>query len=294
MGKGPCEQATAPSNSQAISSSSATTPALTPSPSEDSDVHFPPTTPPNLSIKVDEVHDAETSQFDEFSIQSQQSMCSVDDLLSVSCSSPSLLSPALPPRPHFIRRPSHDLFECIEQSQHKRLTEAQARYIFAQVVDVVHYLDSQGVTHCDIKDENILVDARLRVKLVDFGSAVVVDPALPRPFYTLFFGTTAYAASEVLLKKPYQAPPAEIWTLGVLLSYLLTGASPFPTEQDAVKGRVVLSEAAGACVSMAARALMLRCLNPDPEARADIKEVRDHVWLRGAFDYECEAGGIDD
>ncbi|ETW80589.1 hypothetical protein HETIRDRAFT_246629, partial [Heterobasidion irregulare TC 32-1] len=211
---------------------------------------------------------------------SQQSMCSVDDLLSVSCSSPSLLSPALPPRPHFIRRPSHDLFECIEQSQHKRLTEVQARYIFAQVVDVVHYLDSQGVTHCDIKDENILVDARLRVKLVDFGSAVVVDPALPRPFYTLFFGTTAYAASEVLLKKPYQAPPAEIWTLGVLLSYLLTGASPFPTEQDAVKGCVVLSEAAGACVSMAARALMLRCLNPDPEARADIKEVRDHVWLR--------------
>ena len=66
--------------------------------------------------------------------------------------------------PKFTRRPSHDLFECIEQSKHKRLTENQARYIFAQVVEAVHYLDGQGITHCDIKDENLVVDADLKVR----------------------------------------------------------------------------------------------------------------------------------
>jgi serine/threonine protein kinase len=126
------------------------------------------------------------------------------------------------------------------------------------------------------------------VKLIDFGSAVVVDPAEPRPLYTLFFGTTAYAASEVLQKKPYRAPPAEIWTLGVLLSYLLTGASPFPTERDAVAGRVMLASHAGTYVSESAEQLMLRCLDPDPERRAGIHEVRTHPWLDGALELSLE------
>jgi len=200
--------------------------------------------------------------------------------LSTSCPRPS--------QPAFFRRPSHDLFECIEQSKDKRLSENQARFVFAQIVEAVHYLDSQGVTHCDIKDENILVDNYLNVKLVDFGSAVVVDPSEPRPCYTLFFGTTAYAASEVLLKRPYRAPPAEVWTLGVLLSYLLTGASPFPTERDAIAGRVSLAVHASVHVPESAEQLMLRCLDPNPERRANIHEVRAHPWLGGAFDLPLE------
>jgi serine/threonine protein kinase len=81
------------------------------------------------------------------------------------------------------------------------------------------------------------------VKLIDFGSAVIEDPSKPRPFYDVFYGTTAYASSEVLRKQAYRAGPAEVWTLGVLLSYLLTGSSPFPTESDAIEGRVRLKAA---------------------------------------------------
>ena len=125
----------------------------------------------------------------------------------------------------------------------------------------------------------------IKVKLIDFGSAVVADPTSPRPYYTLFFGTTAYASSEILRKRPYQAPPAEIWTLGVLLSYLLTGHSPFPTEQDAIDGRIVVRERGGTSrISRAALALMARCLEREPERRADIGEVRGHRWLQGALE----------
>ncbi|TFK53616.1 Pkinase-domain-containing protein [Heliocybe sulcata] len=203
-------------------------------------------------------------------------------------------------RPKFSRRASHDLFECIEQSKHKRLSETQARYIFAQVVEAVWYLDKQGITHRDIKDENLVVDKEFkarrlciayRLSLIDFGSAVVADPTRQRPFYNLFYGTTAYAASEILHKKPYQAAPAEIWTLGVLLSYLLTGNSPFPTEQDAMQGKIVLAngsnngqEKGKLWISDGCLGLMRRCLQKDPERRATIDEVREHWWVRGAWE----------
>lgn len=217
------------------------------------------------------------------------------------------LAPPAAVRPNFTRRPSHDLFECIEQSAHKRLPEPQARYIFAQVVEAAYYLESRGISHRDIKDENLVIDSNLRVrpflaflcvlmlnpaqvKLIDFGSAVVSNPLEERPHYHLFFGTTAYAAPEILMRRPYHAPPAEIWTLGVLLSYLLTGASPFPTERDAAAGRIVIKApppgaggGAGEFPSEAALDLMARCLVADPEYRADIEEVREHLWLRGAL-----------
>ncbi|KAG7446502.1 kinase-like protein [Guyanagaster necrorhizus] len=180
-------------------------------------------------------------------------------------------------QPQYSRRPSHDLFECIDQSEHKRLSEEQARYIFAQVVDAVHYLDSHGISHRDIKDENIAIDKDLHVKLIDFGSAIAIDPTKSRPYYKFFHGTTAYAAAEILLKKPYQAAPAEVWTLGVLLSYLLHGMSPFRTKNDAIKGRIVLNEYPA--LSRSAWDLLRKCLDPNPKTRATIREVKIHRWL---------------
>lgn len=87
----------------------------------------------------------------------------------------------------------------------------------------------------------------------------------------------------MLLKQPYQAAPAEIWTLGVLMSYLLTGVSPFPTEADAIAGQIVLPQLPWKILSRSCLHLMSRCLEPNPHLRADIREVRGHDWLKGAF-----------
>ena len=120
----------------------------------------------------------------------------------------------------------------------------------------------------------------MQVKLIDFGSASIVDATEPRPYYTLFYGTTAYASPEILMKKEYQAAPAEIWTLGVLLSYLLTGTSPFPSVKDAIKGRIVMPDIPGFQLSRTAMNLMRRCLDPNPRTRATIAELRAHRWLQ--------------
>jgi Protein kinase domain len=143
------EQITAPGKA----SSHLSTPALTPSPSVNSDLHIPDT-PPQFPTGTGDLSREPGSAMQRFT--------SPKDLVLGSAGSCS--SNLRPSQPAFLRRPSHDLFECIEQSKDKRLSESQARFVFAQIVEAVHYLNSQGVTHCDIKDENILVDSYLNVR----------------------------------------------------------------------------------------------------------------------------------
>ena len=176
------------------------------------------------------------------------------------------------------RRTSCDLFECIEQ--HSRLEEEQARWVFAQVVETVWHLDRVGICHRDIKDENCVVDADFNVKLIDFGSAVITDVRKPTPYFNRFFGTMTFASSEILQGKPYRAPQAEVWSLGVLLSILLSGECPFADPSAAIKGRI--SKPKGAW-SQDALALLLMCLEVDPDRRASISEIRDHPWVQHAW-----------
>lgn len=76
-----------------------------------------------------------------------------------------------PKPPPVIRRSSCDLFECIEQRS--KLSENEARYVFAQVVSIMHFLHQRGVYHMDLKDENIVIDQKLKVStsLLNFGLA---------------------------------------------------------------------------------------------------------------------------
>jgi serine/threonine protein kinase len=176
------------------------------------------------------------------------------------------------------RRTSCDLFECIEQ--HSRLSEEQARWVFAQIVETVWHLDKIGICHRDIKDENCVVDADFNVKLIDFGSAVITDVRKPQPYFNRFFGTMTFASSEILQGKPYRAPHAEVWSLGVLLSILLSGQCPFPDPAAAIKGRI--SKLKGAW-SPEALNLLVMCLEVDPDRRATIGQLRDHPWVHRAW-----------
>ncbi|XP_021640216.2 CBL-interacting serine/threonine-protein kinase 17 isoform X2 [Hevea brasiliensis] len=58
-----------------------------------------------------------------------------------------------------------------------KLSEAQGRKLFQQLIDGVSYCHSKGVFHRDLKLENVLVDAKGNIKISDFGLS-----ALPQHF----------------------------------------------------------------------------------------------------------------
>ncbi|KAG9098458.1 hypothetical protein FS749_003744 [Ceratobasidium sp. UAMH 11750] len=119
--------------------------------------------------------------------------------------------------------------------------------------------------------------------MIDFGSAVIRDVRKPPPVYTCFFGTVTFASPEILKDLPYTAPPAEVWALGILLSFLVTGQSPFPTREHAMH-RVMCGPDASIVVSPLCGDLINKCLEPDPVRRLTVYQVREHPWLRGALD----------
>lgn len=51
----------------------------------------------------------------------------------------------------------------------KRLDEADAAYIFKQIVKSIDYCHKNLIFHRDLKTENVMVDKYRRVKIIDFG-----------------------------------------------------------------------------------------------------------------------------
>ncbi|KAF9163962.1 hypothetical protein DFQ26_001963 [Actinomortierella ambigua] len=181
-----------------------------------------------------------------------------------------------PPKPALlVRRTSCDLFECIEH--HSKFSEAQARVIFKQIVECVDYLNSRGICHRDIKDENIVIDNDFVVKLIDFGSAVII----PKPqgkLFDRFYGTINYASPEILRGEKYRAEAAEIWSLGILLYTILYGEVPFNDPMQAIRGPYIPPRVRS---SMECLHLLNWMLAKSPDQRATIEDVVKHPWIAG-------------
>ncbi|TPX77755.1 hypothetical protein CcCBS67573_g01008 [Chytriomyces confervae] len=141
------------------------------------------------------------------------------------------LKTATDQKPHIHKRTSFDLFECIDH----HLSEPIARKIFAQIALAVRYLQVKGLVHRDIKDENIVVDSNYTIKIIDFGSAAFI-PKSQREYFTQFSGTTLFASPEIVQKKSYRGPEAEMWALGVLLYTMIFGENPFHNEAETAEG----------------------------------------------------------
>jgi non-specific serine/threonine protein kinase/serine/threonine-protein kinase len=110
--------------------------------------------------------------------------------------------------------------------------------LFVRVCGAVAYAHSKLVVHRDLKPSNILVTADGDPRLVDFGLAKVVDDTLSEDGglqtvagFRAF--TPAYAAPEQIGGEPVTTA-ADIYSLGVVLSELLTGAKPFDVEHKSV------------------------------------------------------------
>jgi cGMP-dependent protein kinase len=80
--------------------------------------------------------------------------------------------------------------------------------------------------HRDLKPENVMIDEMGYPKLIDFGTAKVVEG---RTFTIV--GTPHYMAPEVISGKGYRLA-ADIWSIGIMLYEFMCGGVPFGDELE--------------------------------------------------------------
>ncbi|CAH0724620.1 unnamed protein product, partial [Brenthis ino] len=164
-----------------------------------------------------------------------------------------------------------DLFEFIERRP--RLDEPLLSHIFRQIGHAVEYLHSLNILHRDIKDENVIIDNKFHVKLIDFGSATFMSKDT---LFSTFYGTTEYCSPEVLAGNKYAGPELEMWSMGITLYVLTFFVNPFSDIEDTIQGPLTFPQV----VSDDLEHLLRWMLCKEPAQRCTVAQLMEHAWLR--------------
>lgn len=119
--------------------------------------------------------------------------------------------------------------------QQRSLPIVERLRLFQSVCEAVQYAHQNLIVHRDLKPSNILVTNAGDVKLLDFGIAKILDPtddAVGQSPTLLNFLTPEYASPEHIGGQR-TSTASDVYSLGVLIYELLTGARPFnPTSRS--------------------------------------------------------------
>jgi serine/threonine-protein kinase len=110
--------------------------------------------------------------------------------------------------------------------ERKRLPLETVVDIATQTADALAYAHRQGrLVHRDIKPDNLLVDDRCRVKVLDFGLARI-EGARSITVAGTVVGSLYYVAPEQLLGRTLDGR-ADVYALGITMYEMLTGQRPY-------------------------------------------------------------------
>jgi serine/threonine-protein kinase len=171
---------------------------------------------------------------------------------------------------------------------------AMAIDIFLPVLDALAYAHAQGVIHRDIKPSNIMKLESGIVKVLDFGTAKLVDQsAMTRLGQQI--GTSVYMPLEQLLGQPINYT-ADIYALGVTLYEMVTGKLPYYSEDQFQLVQYLMSNVPAPPSAVypptpkGVDAVVMRAMQRDPQSRfqsalemkAALMQVRSSLGAGGA------------
>lgn len=176
--------------------------------------------------------------------------------------------------------------------QTKEFGEDISRYYFLQLLDALNYMHSKGISHRDLKPDNLLLDKKFNLKVADFGFATKEGINLTKA------GTKQFQAPEIHHGKEYIGKVADIFSAGAILFQMVTGYPPYiqaRSNDDFYKNicknrydvfwklhrKILTKKKLDLEFSEAFIDLISWMLNPDPVCRPSLAEIKEHEWCQG-------------
>ncbi|KAL9328912.1 hypothetical protein ACSQ67_003915 [Phaseolus vulgaris] len=189
------------------------------------------------------------------------------------------------------------LFDKIKNTTTGRLTEPEARKYFQQLIYAVAFCHNNGITHRNLKSENLLLGADGMLKVSYLGLSALSQEVGNHGMYCHGrpCGAPNYRAPEVESVNGYDYARADLWACGVILFAMLTGDLPFNNENI---GIIYLKACAAdfSCPSFLSptlKRLIRRILDPNPAARITIVEMLKDEWFDSNNEDELISNGTD-
>ena len=172
-----------------------------------------------------------------------------------------------------------ELFDYIVKKE--KLSEEESAIFFYQLINGIEYIHSKGISHRDLKPENLLLAENKILKIIDFGLSHEFEG---EELLKTKCGSPSYAAPEIICCPYYDGFKVDIWCCGIILYAMLCGYLPFEGEDNNLLFQNILN-----CdpefpefLSDLSKDIILQILNPDPETRITIDEIKEHkFYLKG-------------
>ena len=117
-----------------------------------------------------------------------------------------------------------DLFDTIRSIG--ILNNDSSKFYISCIILILEHLNEQKIIYRDLKPENIMIDKEGYPKLIDFGTAKIIESRT----FTLV-GTPHYMAPEIIKGSGYGFQ-ADMWSLGIMLYEFVCGGVPFGENEE--------------------------------------------------------------
>ncbi|KAM9914145.1 hypothetical protein OXX69_000927 [Metschnikowia pulcherrima] len=179
-----------------------------------------------------------------------------------------------------------ELFERITKAPEAKLSITETSKILSVLLSALQHLHSNGIVHRDVKAENILFASKSSkissLLLADFGQARILKPG---ELAQIVDGTLSYLAPEVLSKCGHSFP-VDMWAVGVLTYFMLSGYMPFDCDTD-TETKELITKADFVFepteywdhIPAEAKDFIASCFKLDPQERITARAALEHPFL---------------